>query len=442
MKKTLSLLIALILLAGCLPLMSAAADEPIVLKLWGGVPAEYGPEQTVEAFNEAYKDKGIQAEYVRFVNDATGNLKLETTLLAGGEVDLFITYSLANLAKRSEADMMLEMSEQLKKAGFDIGTELGAPGLSCVNADGKVFALPTKIELYYLMANVDMFKEAGVELPYDGWDYEEFREACKKLTHGEGDDKIYGMFWNDAKTLLYQSRPIQFVLGDDWYYTEDGLCNFNNEEFKKAYQLAYDMEVIDGTVVPYEDVITQSMGTENTFLAGKSAMTYGIWSIRAVKDLESYPHDFATAFLPVPVSNKEAAIYQPLDSAIGDYLSISSNTKYPEEALEFLIWYIRGGMMPMLPYGRIPLHTGISSEDMTAGYLQGPEGVLEEESILKFFEAHSKGIASLSTKTDHKAEMEKVLQEELEAVFTGRQDVDTALEKATTRCNEILQADK
>ena len=439
MKKTISILIAAIMLIACLPAVSLAANEPIVLKLWGGVPAEYGPQQTVDAFNEAYKDKGIQAEYVRFVNDTTGNLKLETTLLAGGEVDLFITYTLANIAKRSEAGMMLEMSQQLADYGFDIGAELGDMGLASVNEDGKVYALPTKVELCYLMANADMFAEAGIDLPYDGWDFEEFREACKKLTHGEGDDKVYGMFWNDSKTLLYQGRPIQYVLGDDWYYTEDGLCNFNNEEFRKAYQLAYDMEFVDGTVVPYEDAVTQSLGNENTFLAGKSAMTYGIWSIRAVKDLESYPHDFVTAFVPMPVSNKEAAIYQPLDSAVGDYLSISSNTKYPQEALEFLIWYIRGGMMPMLPYGRIPIHTSISAEAKTAGYLEGPEGVLNEESILKFMEAHSKGIPSLSSKTDHKSEMEKVLQEELEAVFTRRQDVDTALNNATERCNKILQ---
>lgn len=440
MKKFLAFLVAAIMLIGCLPAISVA-EEPIVLKLWGGVPAEYGPQQTVDAFNEAYKDKGIQAEYVRFVNDTTGNLKLETTLMAGGEVDLFITYTLANIAKRSEAGMMLEMSQQLADAGFDIGAELGESGLASVGEDGKVFALPTKIELTYLLANADMFAEAGVPLPYDGWDYDEFREACKKLTHGEGDDKVYGMFWNNAKTLLYPLRAIQMVLGNDFYYTEDGLSNFDHEEFKKAYQLAYDMEFVDGTVVPYEDAVTQSLGTENTFLAGKSAMSMGIWSIRSVKDLENYPHDFATAFIPVPVSNKEAAIYQGLDSALGDYLSISSNTKYPAEALEFLIWYIRGGMMPMLPYGRIPIHTSITSEAKTVGFMEGPEGVLEETSILKYFEAHEKGIPSLSTKTDHKAEIEKVLGEELEAVFTGRQDVDTALTNAKTRSDAILTAD-
>ena len=61
--------------------------------------------------------------------------------------------------------------------------------------------------------------------------------------------------------------------------------------------------------------------------------------------------------------------------------------------------------------------------------------------ILKYFEAHEKGIPSLSTKTDHKAEIEKVLGEELEAVFTGRQDVDTALTNAKTRSDAILTAD-
>ena len=57
--------------------------KTVTLKFWGGVPAEYGPLEVVANFNKEYKDKGIQIEYTRFVNDAQGNLKLEMNLLSG-----------------------------------------------------------------------------------------------------------------------------------------------------------------------------------------------------------------------------------------------------------------------------------------------------------------------------------------------------------------------
>ena len=89
MKKWLSMLMAAVLLVTA---AAALADDVITLRVWGGVPAEAGPQASIDLFNEAFKDKGIQAEYERFVNDDTGNLKLETSLLAGNDVDLYMTY--------------------------------------------------------------------------------------------------------------------------------------------------------------------------------------------------------------------------------------------------------------------------------------------------------------------------------------------------------------
>ena len=74
MKKWMSILMMVVLLFAS---VTAMADDTILLRVWGGVPAESGPQASIDLFNEAFKDKGIQAEYERFVNDETGNLKLE-----------------------------------------------------------------------------------------------------------------------------------------------------------------------------------------------------------------------------------------------------------------------------------------------------------------------------------------------------------------------------
>ena len=94
------------------------ADDTIILRMWGGVPAESGPQKVCDNFNEEYKDKGIQVEYERFVNDDTGNLKLETNLLSGTGVDLYMTYGISQLTKRAQGSMALDLTDLMTKDSF------------------------------------------------------------------------------------------------------------------------------------------------------------------------------------------------------------------------------------------------------------------------------------------------------------------------------------
>ena len=58
--------------------------------------------------------------------------------------------------------------------------------------DGNLYELPTDCNDAVVHVNTKMFQEAGIEIPYDGWTWEEFRSIAKQLTTGEGDSKVYG----------------------------------------------------------------------------------------------------------------------------------------------------------------------------------------------------------------------------------------------------------
>lgn len=64
-KRSLSLLLGLALLS-CAGTVMAAPAKPITLRLWGGVQPEYGYDDMVQNFNQEFKSKGIQMEYVRW----------------------------------------------------------------------------------------------------------------------------------------------------------------------------------------------------------------------------------------------------------------------------------------------------------------------------------------------------------------------------------------
>lgn len=436
-RKLLVLTLALILALGAIPLV-AHADDPIVIKFWGGVPAEYGPSQVVERFNQEYKDKGIQAEYVRYVNDSTGNMKLETTLLAGGEIDIYMTYSLTNLVKRGEGGMAVELSGMLKEAGFDMIAEQGELTRPFIFQDGKIYGIPTKFENYFILANVNMFKEAGIELPLNGWTYDQFRETAKKLTRGEGQDKVYGMFWNSEQEIFRASMIAQSILGNDYYYTDGGKAtNFDNQEFITLNQMIQDMMYADGSTITHTDDVTQQLTVESTFLAGKAAMSLGVWTIRSIKDLEKFPHDFTTAYLPVPVRDPAAAKYTVSDMTVGDHICMSADTKHPKEALEFMLWYTRGGMVEGTPYGRVPLNKAIPNETKLEAYMKNGEGILEPESVAKFLNIPDN--LPVNTITTKMAEIQKVFNESLEKIYTNQTDAATALKEAKLLADEFLK---
>ena len=86
--------------------------ETITLKMWGGVQGEYGYDALVENFNKEFADKGIQVEYTRYVNNADGNLQLDTYLSAGSDIDIFMCYGgTTRYYNRVDAGLCLDLTE-------------------------------------------------------------------------------------------------------------------------------------------------------------------------------------------------------------------------------------------------------------------------------------------------------------------------------------------
>ncbi len=84
-------------LAGCG--RARTASSPNSLQIWGGVPPASGPQAVVESFQKT-RD-GVTASYTRFVNDDRGNLKLDTALQGGVEIDVYFTYAQSSMALRT-----------------------------------------------------------------------------------------------------------------------------------------------------------------------------------------------------------------------------------------------------------------------------------------------------------------------------------------------------
>lgn len=442
MKHFRIIAIALLLLAIItLPVVAGGAgesakDEDIVtLRFWGGVPPEAGPQASVDLFNEQYADKGIRVEYERFVNDDTGNLKLETNLLSGDGVDLYMTYTTDILAKRAEGNMALDLSELIERDGFDL-TQYGGSLMESYYINGKPYCVPTKLDQYGIVLNKDMFDAAGIPIPTE-WTFDEFREVAKKLTHGEGQDKVYGMFWNSQQDLTYiLSYLVAQTNGGDPMYLSETESAFTDPVVLAAVELIYNMMNVDGSSPTHADSVTQKLSQEGVFLAGKSAMTIGPWMVRSIKDLDNYPHDFVTAFAPYPVYAEGQRNFT--QGGYGDMLCINPKSEHIEEAWEFIKWYATEGMLPVVEGGRVPCFNTYDPAEVTAAFLKGGEDLLDSETTMTVLINPADNYAAPSI-TNHSAEIKRVFTEEMETILLGDETPAEGMAKAKERADAILQ---
>ena len=413
------------------------SKEPVVLKFWGGVPEERGPADVCAKFNEEFKDKGIQVQYERFVNDDSGNLKLNTALLSGEDVDLFMSYSVPAYVKRVESGMVTDLTSFMERDGFSMEENFGSMA-EAYYADGKPYCMPTYSYKYCFLVNKDMFDEAGIEIPTE-WTLDEFREVCKKLTVGEGTDKRYGAFISTDSQKYFPALVAGTKLGGDYFFKDGGTeTAFDDPAYEKSLSTICGMMLDDGTLVPHTDIVTEKLSAINLFTQGKVAIIDAYWSIRDLRDLETYPHDFVTAFVPMPTVEEMDRDDVYFAGGFMDYLSINSKSEHQEEAWQFIKWYTTEGMLPMVPHGRIPASSCFDKNLIMESFSDGVDKYFDLESFkdqLLTTENHYQ----LTSITNKLSEVTQIASEEFEFAYVGSKTPQEALQSAKTRGDEILK---
>ncbi len=415
--------------------LSFGQSNAVRLVMWGGVPPESGPQAVCDSFNKEFASKGISIEYERFVNDDNGNLKLDTNLLGGGDIDLYVTYSIDNLVKRANSKMALDLSTLVTRDKFDIVQNFGSLADNYY-VSGKPYSLPTKIDQYGILVNKDMFDAAGIPVP-KAWTYDEFRAVAKKLTKGEGDAKVYGMFFNTQQDVTY---PFGYLaaqsLGGNVYYKAGGKeTNLTDPIMLKTMKLYTDMMQVDKSAPTHVDSLTQKLTQEGVFLNGKSAMTFGSWIIRSVKDTEKFPHSFVTALAPYPTADK-AAKYTT--GGLGDHLVINPKSKNVEAAWTFAKWYATKGMLPVAAGGRVPSYLKFDKEAIVDAFMAGAEQILDRASV-KAVLVDPKPLYAVPSITTKLPEIRKVVVEASEAILIGKTPAAEALAAAKVRADGFLK---
>lgn len=429
--STLCFVIAAVLLAGCganndanvngAPASSGnSGSEKIKLTLWGAVPAEAGPQAVIDAWNAENAD--VKVEYVRYVNDDAGNLKLDTALMTGQEADLFINYTLTRLQKRVDAGVALDLSA---KTDYNIDDQMGQDAAQWKIND-KYYGMPTKKNMSFIWLNKKMLDDAGLPVPPLDWTWSDLQQYAAKLKK----DNVYGLLQHEASFTATMDGTIA-GLG---VTKADGTSNFDNALWKQNFQTLHDMMFKDKSTPEYGEQLTSKMPVDTMFLKGEAAMlNAGEFIFRNANNLTEFPHDFQIAFATIPrISADQKDFKYP--GGVGDVLSVNAKSKNQDAAWKFAKWYADGGMLPMASGGRIPSSKSVDSKQAIELLLKGVEDKYDVDSLNKVvfgnFESFQLSVPQ---------QVVDARKEEYEKYFLNKQDLDTTLANMAKRHQEYIK---
>ncbi len=398
------------------------------LVIWGGVPGEDGPNEIISAWNEAHPE--TPAEYVRFVNDDTGNTKLDTALQSGEQIDVFFTYSADLLNKRASSGML----EDLGNYDADSFVEeniLGGKD-SFPQIDGKIYGVPTVTEPTGIMINKDMLDEKGITIPED-WTISDYEEIARQLT-GEKDGKtVYGctVYWGGSPLPIPKS-----ILGGDEFYKSATESNFDAPEYRINTRFKEMMD--EGIAMPYEEIFSRKLEVyaHPAFLSGEIAMMpFSAWMLRYVNDEENFPHDFITTFAPFPSTDDGTP--NPYQSENNNMICMNSQSKNKETAWEFMKFWITDGYQYV---AKMPAYADADEEQIVSKILgENPEERFDVEAYKKvMLRDDFKYI--VPTITTAYSEITQIYKEECQNYFLGVTSEEEYYSNLKTRADEAIQS--
>ncbi len=395
-----------------------AAGKTITLKFWGGVPEEAGPLDMVKAWNDANDD--VKVEYVRFVNDDSGNLKLDTALVAGENIDLYVSYAKFMVEKRVQAGSALNLS-QLK--GYDIEGKLGEAVKAWKFEDGY-YGLPTVSSQSFIWLNKDALDAAGLPLPALDWTQSDLAAYAKRLSQ----DTTYGYVQGTNMFSFNMDGELQ----ND--FVKDGKSNLDTPVTRGSLEVWHKMMHEDKSMPTYGEQVATKMPVDASFLKGEAAMFgAGNWIFRNANNLTDYPREFKIAFAAVPRPDGARSDFR-MEGGLSDVVSINPKSAYKDEAWKFLQWYADEGVTYLSKGGRIPASGQVDDSVTMAKLVEGNEQLYDLDSLKNVLFGNQETYINTVP-----VQLNDLRAEEMENYFLNSRSLDQTMENIVKRHNDLIK---
>lgn len=275
-------------------------------------------QQLIDSYEKLHPEISIKLK--NFSSDHY-NMMLESELESGGgKVDLMMVKSIPGYVSMSRKKL-LEPLEGIDTSRFYMAEDL--------IFEGKLYAVPCRMDFQVLYYNKKLFDIAGMEYPSNDMTLEEYdkmvRQVSERATKVSG-TKIYGTHYHTWRSLIQD-----FMILDGQHTLLDGDYDF----LEPVYEMVLRQQE-DGICQPYLKLELESLHYSAAFYQNNVAvMPMGTWFIpmliQAVAGQESQVTDWGIVSLPHP---KGVGAGTSVGSIAA--VSISSQSDRKKEAKDFV----------------------------------------------------------------------------------------------------------
>lgn len=301
----------------------AAAEEcpcEIRFSWWGSDTRHESTQQIIDAFEAENPDITVVPDFT----DWDGYWDKLATSVAAGDTPDVITQEERYISDYSTKSVLADLS------ALDIDTSKVDEGvLAGGQIEGTQYGIPTGINAYALVADPEIFADAGVELPDDTtWTWEDYVTTANAVSEGAGDGvwgtQDYG--FNEAG-LNVMARQRGETL-----FTPEGELGVSEQTVADFFQVSLDLMKGGGQPDAARTVEYQAAGPEGGLL-GTNQGAMGVWWTNQLGALsDSSGHELELLRLPGESEGERTGMYYKPAM----FYSISADTEYPESSAKFV----------------------------------------------------------------------------------------------------------
>jgi multiple sugar transport system substrate-binding protein len=270
------------------------------------------------------------------------------TQFQGGTAPDIIHDEAADISGFAQQGYLADISKYLPA---DVKSSVPDGVWNTVSQGGKIYAVPTLLQSYVVMANTDLLKKDKITIPQGTLSWDQFQAMAKQATAGGA----YGLGWGlKSPTASVMSLSLNF--GGKFFTGtgQDAKVQVGDAE-KQVPERIHAMAYVDKSIDPA--TLTQS-GTDvlPSFYAGKLAMVVeGNYAAQQIT--EEAPKTFNWTVLPplTGASSDQAADPQTL--------SVSQSSKHQKESAEFLAYFMQAKNLAAVGQGDWLIPTSKQARD-------------------------------------------------------------------------------
>jgi multiple sugar transport system substrate-binding protein len=284
--------------------------------------------------------------------------------------------------------------------------------LKTFTINDKLYELPNGCNDVVIHYNTKMFEEAGISVPDKSWTWEEFEDAAKKLTKGDGADKVWGYAVALSPAWIagwYMANGTDFIT-DDWKNS-----NLSDPKVKETTDFLRKL-IVEDKVAPVPEA---NLDPTSLFAAGRVAMiTTGIWPFPSYK--ANGFEDFDV--MPMAINSSDARIAY----GVGGF-GIVSSSKDPDGAYKLLkeLISVETGKERCLGGTSIPVRYSLSTE----------ESFLEQCPHAFMFFSELENAKALPSPENY-SDLERITNSMFSIIFSEVMSTDEALQIADEELKE------